>query len=145
MQSKRVLLAEDDEFIRQMVRRQMAGQAFWCDLAADGEEALKKYHEAKEDRCPFDLLVLDMMMLPMNGLQVAEAIRKEGDETTPIVLWTALGSPTAVMRAHAYHVQDVWDKIDERDPGNLVDKIKGVLGLCRREGDVPPDGVFQTA
>lgn len=71
---RRVLVADDDEEARRLLARMLAlhDAGIVVAEAADGEEALQLLHEQD-----FDLLLLDMMMPRLNGLQVLEALRSD--------------------------------------------------------------------
>jgi two-component system response regulator MprA len=79
-----VLLAEDDRAIRHALERALALEGYQVTAVADGVEALAQAH-----RTPPDVLVLDVMMPGIDGLQVCRVLRAEGDRT-PILMLTAL-------------------------------------------------------
>ncbi|MDF3141947.1 MULTISPECIES: response regulator transcription factor [unclassified Streptomyces] len=79
-----VLLAEDDRAIRNALERALTLEGYQVTAVADGVEALAQAH-----RTPPDVLVLDVMMPGIDGLQVCRVLRAEGDRT-PILMLTAL-------------------------------------------------------
>ncbi|GGY90208.1 DNA-binding response regulator [Streptomyces olivaceoviridis] len=79
-----VLLAEDDRAIRHALERALTLEGYQVTAVADGVEALAQAH-----RNPPDVLVLDVMMPGIDGLQVCRVLRAEGDRT-PILMLTAL-------------------------------------------------------
>ncbi|MGI5437046.1 response regulator transcription factor [Streptomyces shenzhenensis] len=79
-----VLLAEDDRAIRHALERALTLEGYEVTAVADGVEALAHAH-----RTPPDVLVLDVMMPGIDGLQVCRVLRAEGDRT-PILMLTAL-------------------------------------------------------
>jgi two-component system response regulator MprA len=79
-----VLLAEDDRAIRHALERALALEGYRVTAVADGIEALAQAHKN-----PPDVLVLDVMMPGIDGLQVCRVLRAEGDRT-PILMLTAL-------------------------------------------------------
>ncbi|MCG0067974.1 MULTISPECIES: response regulator transcription factor [Streptomyces] len=79
-----VLLAEDDRAIRHALERALTLEGYRVTAVADGVEALAQAH-----RNPPDVLVLDVMMPGIDGLQVCRVLRAEGDRT-PILMLTAL-------------------------------------------------------
>ncbi|MFF0738004.1 response regulator transcription factor [Streptomyces chartreusis] len=79
-----VLLAEDDRAIRHALERALTLEGYQVTAVADGVEALAQAH-----RTPPDVLVLDVMMPGIDGLQVCRVLRAEGDRT-PILMLTAL-------------------------------------------------------
>ncbi|MEV5976646.1 response regulator transcription factor [Streptomyces sp. NPDC052114] len=78
-----VLLAEDDRAIRHAVARALTLEGYEVTAVADGIQALATAH-----RQPPDILVLDVMMPGIDGLQVCQVLRAEGDRT-PILMLTA--------------------------------------------------------
>ncbi|MER6560256.1 response regulator transcription factor [Streptomyces sp. NPDC001027] len=79
-----VLLAEDDRAIRNALERALSLEGYRVTAVADGVEALAQAH-----RNPPDVLVLDVMMPGIDGLQVCRVLRAEGDRT-PVLMLTAL-------------------------------------------------------
>ncbi|MGH3432615.1 MAG: response regulator transcription factor [Thermocrispum sp.] len=83
-QAGRVLVVDDDETVRDVVRRYLEIAGFTVDLAGDGAAALRLFAER-----PADLVVLDVMMPGMSGLEVCRQLRGRSD--VPVVMLTALG------------------------------------------------------
>jgi DNA-binding response OmpR family regulator len=83
-QAGRVLVVDDDETVRDVVRRYLEVAGFTVDMAGDGAEGLAKFaaHEP-------DLVVLDVMMPGITGLEVCKRLRQTSQ--VPIVMLTALG------------------------------------------------------
>ncbi|MER6078064.1 response regulator transcription factor [Streptomyces sp. NPDC001833] len=79
-----VLLAEDDRAIRHALERALTLEGYEVTAVADGVEALAHAHRTSPD-----VLVLDVMMPGIDGLQVCRVLRAEGDRT-PILMLTAL-------------------------------------------------------
>ncbi|MEV7078692.1 response regulator transcription factor [Streptomyces sp. NPDC093516] len=79
-----VLLAEDDRAIRNALERALTLEGYRVVAVADGVEALAQAHRNRPD-----VLVLDVMMPGIDGLQVCRVLRAEGDRT-PILMLTAL-------------------------------------------------------
>nr|WP_206440525.1 response regulator transcription factor [Streptomyces scabichelini] len=77
------MLAEDDRAIRHALERALTLEGYEVAAVADGIEALAQVH-----REPPDVLVLDVMMPGIDGLQVCRVLRAEGDRT-PILMLTA--------------------------------------------------------
>ncbi|WP_086564806.1 response regulator transcription factor [Streptomyces africanus] len=82
--SHTVLLAEDDRAIRNALERALTLEGYQVMAVADGVEALAQAHRNRPD-----VLVLDVMMPGIDGLQVCRVLRAEGDRT-PILMLTAL-------------------------------------------------------
>ncbi|WP_216209834.1 response regulator transcription factor [Amycolatopsis aidingensis] len=80
----RVLVVDDDETVRDVVRRYLEVAGFTVDVAGDGAEALRRFAAR-----PADLVVLDVMMPGINGLEVCRQLRQTSE--VPVVMLTALG------------------------------------------------------
>jgi two-component system, OmpR family, response regulator MtrA len=78
----RILLVEDDPSIREVTALGLRAAGFTVTTAADGVEGLDRWHADRPD-----LVLLDVMLPRMDGLEVCRAIRREA--TTPIVMLTA--------------------------------------------------------
>ena len=79
----RLLLVEDDEALRFIVKDNLEQNSYNVEIAEDGEIALKLFAEIN-----FDLIILDVMLPKIDGFQVAETIRKT-NEQVPIIFLTA--------------------------------------------------------
>jgi signal transduction histidine kinase len=82
----RILLAEDDERLRQLIALQMESMGHIVESASDGNEALRKFHEA-----PFDLILTDLSMPQLNGIALVEAARQIIAEI-PVIMLTGFGA-----------------------------------------------------
>lgn len=79
----RVLIADDDQAVRDSLERTLRFEGYAVDIAGDGVEAL-----ARAADTPPDLLVLDVTMPIMGGLEACRQLRAAGDRT-PILMLTA--------------------------------------------------------
>jgi PAS domain S-box-containing protein len=85
---RRVLIVDDQAVIRMVLARQLESQGMRVTAAASGDGALACLKGAEE----FDVVVLDMWMPEMNGVEAASKIRKlERYKSTPLVLLTSTG------------------------------------------------------
>jgi two-component system response regulator MtrA len=78
----RILLVEDDPSIREVTALGLSGAGFGVTTAADGAEGLERWRAEQPD-----LVLLDVMLPRLDGLEVLRAIRRES--TTPVVMLTA--------------------------------------------------------
>jgi DNA-binding response OmpR family regulator len=83
-QSGRVLVVDDDETVRDVVRRYLEVAGFTVEVAGDGADGLRRFAGHRPDA-----VVLDVMMPGINGLEVCRRLRQESQ--VPVVLLTALG------------------------------------------------------
>jgi DNA-binding response OmpR family regulator len=83
----RVLVVDDDPTVREVVVQYLRAGGHEVVEAADGEAALELYGET-----PHDLVVLDLMLPGIDGIEVCRRLRKQGD--VPVIMLTALGEET---------------------------------------------------
>ncbi len=83
MASVRILIADDYEQIRRAVRTLLASHEEWdvCGEAVDGQDAIQKAKELKPD-----VVLLDISMPYLNGLEAARLIRKEVPQSEILIL-----------------------------------------------------------
>jgi two-component system OmpR family response regulator len=81
----RILIVEDDLEAADVMARGLTEAGHDCTKAADGEEGLGAARAGE-----FDVMVVDRMMPKMNGVQLVESLRREGDRT-PVLFLSALG------------------------------------------------------
>lgn len=77
----RILIADDDEMVRLVIRELLAAQGHILEEARDGNEALKKFVESK-----YDVILLDQHMPGLSGWEVAHFIRQQCPQTRVVVL-----------------------------------------------------------
>lgn len=80
-----VLVVEDDLAVRDVLRRYLEQEAYKVTVAADGAEGLALARELQPD-----LIVLDVMLPKLSGLEVCQALRETDGSSVPIIMLTAL-------------------------------------------------------
>jgi two-component system response regulator MprA len=80
-----ILVVDDDQAVRDSLRRALALQGYDVELAADGEEALLAVRSSSN---AIDLVILDVLMPRLDGLEVARRLREDGNQV-PILMLTA--------------------------------------------------------
>lgn len=120
--SARIVVADDERNITDVCRRYLEreGNTVW--IASDGKEALSLWREHRPD-----LLVLDLMMPKVDGLEVCDTIRQLED--TPIILLTARGEEHDRLLGLTMGADDYMTK--PFSPRELVLRVKNIL---RRTG-----------
>lgn len=95
---KTLLIVEDDYYIRDIYQRTFVKGGYAVDLAADGQEAVTKGGEKT-----YDLILLDIMLPKVTGIDVLKQLRTEGkpNAKTPIYLITNLGQEDIIKQAFA--------------------------------------------
>ena len=81
----RVMIADDDAVVRDVVRRYLERDGLEVAIARDGNEALRLLGTQR-----IDVAVLDVMMPGPDGLALCRSLRQRGDHTIPVILLTAL-------------------------------------------------------
>src|ERR671915_1408651 len=77
-----ILLVDDEESVQKLLTYPLEREGFRVVAARDGEEALRRFAEE-----PFDLVVLDLMLPKLDGLEVCKRLR--AGSTVPIIMLTA--------------------------------------------------------
>ena len=84
MANEKILVVDDDANICELLRLYLTKEGYQVTTAGDGEEGLEKFNQIKPD-----MVLLDVMMPRMDGLEVCRRIRKAGN--TPVMMLTAKG------------------------------------------------------
>ncbi|MBQ9265202.1 MAG: response regulator transcription factor [Clostridia bacterium] len=116
--AKRILLVDDEPLIVKGLRYTLEQEGYEILTAADGEEALQVFFEQ-----PVDLVLLDVMLPKMDGIQVCQRIRESSN--VPILMLTAKGEDMDKILGLEYGADDYMTK-----PFNILEvkaRIKTVL------------------
>jgi DNA-binding response OmpR family regulator len=120
----RVMVVDDDVTVREVVVTYLRAAGYDVDEAADGESALAGLREQQAD-----LVVLDLMLPGIDGLEVCRRIRSKDDDV-PVIMLTALGSETDRVVGLEQGADDYVTK--PFSPRELVLRVESVL---RRVGE----------
>lgn len=126
----RLLLVDDDDRLRELLRRYLESQDFAVKAVADAaqlQQALARGH--------YDLIVLDLMLPGENGLEICRRLRGHGD-TTPIVMLTAKGDEIDRIVGLEVGADDYLPK--PVNPRELLARIRAVLRRTRPAGARAP-------
>ena len=94
--SRSILVVDDEPYIGRIIQLKLESGPYSVELAHDGQSALARL--SSDER--FDLVLLDIMMPHLSGLDVLAALRKlPGREGTPVIMLTAKGQETDRARA----------------------------------------------
>ena len=96
MESKpiKVLVAEDKDYLRRTLGRIFSDARYAVKLAADGAEALTMFQGAQQTNGGIDILFTDVEMPNMNGVVLAETIRREHPKSTCPIYFVTGGIPS---------------------------------------------------
>ncbi|MFZ2964054.1 MAG: response regulator, partial [Rhodoglobus sp.] len=89
--SARILVVDDDTALAEMIGIVLRGEGFDPSFCADGAEAIDAFHESKPD-----LVLLDLMLPGMDGIEVCARIREFSG--VPIIMLTAKGDTADVVK-----------------------------------------------
>ncbi|BAZ42822.1 winged helix family two component transcriptional regulator [Calothrix sp. NIES-4101] len=94
-QINRILVVEDEDLIREMLVLALEGEGYEVVAAVDGRVAVEnlKSSEANSGESNFDLVILDLMLPQINGLDICRLLRHQGNPV-PILMLSAKGSET---------------------------------------------------
>lgn len=129
----RVLIVEDDATIARAVELELVHAGFAVTRVGDGPAAIEASRE------PLDLMILDLMLPGMDGLDVAREVRARGDEV-PILMLTAKGDPDDVVRGFDVGADDYVKKPFEIT--ELMSRIRALLRRSAQEQPAPPQTAF---
>ena len=123
--AKRILIVEDDKFTRELYEEFLKGAGLSVDTAIDGEDGLSKIKIGG-----YDLILLDVMMPKMDGLDVLRALQAEPPAVAngPVVLLTNLTHDPVINMARDLGVKDNLVKSDIT-PGDLLEYINKTLEM----------------
>jgi two-component system, OmpR family, phosphate regulon response regulator OmpR len=114
-----LLVVDDDARLRALLQRFLAEQGFRVSAAPDAAAA-----RAALAAMAFDLVVLDVMMPGESGLELAEALRQEGNNV-PVLMLTARGAPDDRVAGFEHGADDYLQK--PFDPRELALRIRTIL------------------
>jgi DNA-binding response OmpR family regulator len=115
---KTILVVDDERHIVDLVRLYLEKEGYTVVSAADGEEALARH--ARHDP---DLVVLDLMLPKLDGLEVCREIRRRGD--TPVLMLTARDDDVDAVVGLELGADDYVTK--PFNPRVLVARVKAIL------------------
>ncbi|MDA8235382.1 MAG: response regulator transcription factor [Clostridia bacterium] len=118
MDNLRVLIVEDDERIRDLLRMYLENESFAVDEVTGGLEAL-----AQQDKQVYDLIILDIMIPGLDGWKVCRKIRETSD--VPIIMVTARGEEPERILGLELGADDYLVK--PFSPKELLARIKAVF------------------
>ncbi len=121
MSKERILVVDDEEDILELVRYNLAREGFQVACAATGEDALKKAGSEGAD-----LILLDLMLPGINGLEVAKSLKKNPrTQQVPIVMLTAKGEEADIVAGLEIGADDYVTK--PFSPRVLTARVRAVL------------------
>ncbi len=102
MEDKKILIVEDDEFLRSLAAKRLEKEGYKIDVAIDGETAYPKAVEAKPK-----LILLDLLLPGIDGFAVLEKLRADDNfKNIPVVVFSNLGQKEDIEKAKQLGAND---------------------------------------
>ena len=120
--TKKILIVEDDKFLRELIVQKLIKEDFEVSEAVDGEEGIKKIKEEKPD-----LVLLDLILPGIDGFEVLSQMKKESVLVSiPVIILSNLGQKDDVEKGLKMGAVDYLIKA-HFTPGEIIDKIKAAM------------------
>lgn len=120
--AKKILIVEDDKFLRELITQKLIKEDFEVSEAIDGEEGIRKIKEEKPD-----LILLDLILPGIDGFEVLSQMKKESTlASIPVIILSNLGQKDDVEKGLKMGAVDYLIKA-HFTPGEIIDKIKAAL------------------
>jgi two-component system copper resistance phosphate regulon response regulator CusR len=122
--SQTILIVEDEEKVANFIKKGLQIQGLLCDIAFSGKQAFELF-----DLNSYDLIILDLGLPDISGLEVCKKIR-EKDKNIPILILTALGSVSDKLSGYEVGTDDYLVK-----PFDFMELQVRIQALFKRCGD----------
>jgi len=135
MAQAHILLADDDTVLAELLAEYLQGEDYQITVVNDGEAALEA------SKTPKDMIILDVMMPRMDGLDVLKAVR-QNDNETPVIMLTARGDDIDRILGLELGADDYMPK--PCNPRELLARIKAILRravVTDKKSSTPTDKV----
>ncbi len=129
--AKTILIVEDDPLMNRMYQKIFKFEQYDVQTATNGEEGLDKVRQLKPT-----VILLDIMMPKMNGLQVLDKLKSDPEvKNIPVIMLTNLAgekdAETALLKGAVKYIVK-----SEHDPKQVVNVVKEIIAAHSRD-DVP--------
>ena len=119
---KKILIVEDDKFLRELISQKLVKEGYDIGSAIDGEEGVKKIKDEKPD-----LVLLDLILPGIDGFEVLTQMKEmPSTSSIPVIILSNLGQKEDMDKALAGGAEDFMVKA-HFTPSEIVAKIKFVL------------------
>ncbi len=117
--AKKVLVVDDEDSVREIYRHEFLNSGYTVVVAADGEEGLLKAGEEQPD-----IMLLDIMLPKMSGIEVLRALKEnELTKKIPVLLLTNLGEETIIKEGFELGADGYLLKVSYT-PSQVVEEVK---------------------
>ncbi len=122
--NKKILIIEDDEFLRSLTAKRLEKENYAVEAAVDGETGVA----AVEGSEPPSLILLDLLLPGLDGFEVLKRIRaNEKTKAVPVIIFSNLGQKEDIEKAKALGANDFLIKANFT-LDDVVTKIHSLLG-----------------
>jgi len=122
MENKKILIVEDDNFVAEVYFAKLTEMGYVAILAQNGEEGIAAL---KKDK--IDMILLDILMPIMSGMEMLEEIKKNKEwEKIPVILLTNVGEKESIQKVRELGVKNYLIK-SHFTPAEVVEKIESVF------------------
>lgn len=118
----KTLIIEDEQFIRDIYKRQLEKAGITVDGFGNGAEGLQAISQNK-----YDIILLDIMLPDLNGLEILKQIKQNPSlKNIPVIMLTNLGQDEVIKEGFALGAQGYFIKASYT-PDQIVQEVKKVL------------------
>ena len=122
VETKKILLAEDDVFMLEIMSEKLRKNGFEVNIAKDGEDCMRVLLSSRPD-----IVLLDILMPKIDGFEILRRMREsESLSNIPVVILSNLGQKEEIQRALNLGVKDYIIK-SNFTTNEIVEKINAVL------------------
>jgi DNA-binding response OmpR family regulator len=118
--SKQVLLGEDEPLLRRLIGIRLEKDGYEVVAVDNGTEVIKKLEER-----PFDLIITDIMMPFMTGLEIVSYVRSHSEKYIPIIILSSMAMESTILEAFSLGADDFINK--PFSPNELSVRVKRLL------------------
>jgi two-component system cell cycle response regulator len=128
----KILLVEDDDFLRGICEHKLKKEGFDVFISADGLDALKQVQEKD-----FHLVLLDVILPNMNGFKILENIKKDpAKSSVPVIMLTNMGQESEIKKGFDLGAEDYIIKA-HFSVEEIIEKIREIIKKKNIDGGQP--------
>ncbi len=118
----KILVVEDDKFLRELITQKLSREGYDVKEAVDGEDGVVKVKEEKPD-----IILLDLILPGIDGFEVLAKIKEDSEtESIPVVILSNLGQRDDVERGLKLGAVDFLIKA-HFTPGEIIEKVEKIM------------------
>ena len=119
----KILVVEDDTFLRELIVRKLGREGYEVSEAVDGEEGVKQATAQKPD-----IILLDLILPGIDGFEVLRKLKEDDAlSSIPVLILSNLGQKEDIEKGMKLGAKDFLIKA-HFTPGEIIEKIKTILG-----------------